>query len=406
MQILNQVAPWQTFKKMIDAILSDELKQGTKLIEETMNKAMNDKAVKAAAQKQFGAWPPIPNSKVEAFHHANAYAAWTKIKRSFEDYKMTYKLIAPKNKEPRVAVTLILETRTVGGLSYPVKKGETLASIAKNVYGSEEIAEAIIDANPHLHDMPSDLRVPAGFAVRCPQIKIPKRHAAFGIPVPRLAKEAAKDVPHPGFYWDVSKVASKVTALPFGPFLIMLSLTVKYEGKIEVKGTIDAKTDYKREKVSVSKELAGLTLNYDVSLKGNGNNLSIDIVNTKWRDIEFKTSIEPKMGTVKLTMTPAKISKRIGQLVIEGEASMTADLNIKPNPNFKPPPAVGPEAASAWKTAQKKADDALDWIHEHRTGLSIGTVTIGVICLGAMALGPPPAKAAGAAGVLVLATGS
>lgn len=392
------------FQSQIDALIADETKQAKAFLEEDLTKAMNDRAAQAEAQKRFGGrgWPPEPTREVMAFHINNAGLALKKAARSMEDYTVSYKVVAPKGKTPRAEVTVKPETRTAGGLSCNVRKGETLKSIAKDVYGSEEFAGAIYEGNPHLAKTPAALKLPAGFPLSCPKLEIPKRHTTLGLPLPRMAGEAAQDVHHPGWIFEFNSARATTKIIPAGPVILHITLELKGSGSAGVKGTVDVKTDFRAQKVALNKAFDGVALNYEVAIKEKNHQLAVEIVNTSWRGIEFKTSIDVVTGAVKFEGTPAKVSEKMGDFTVEGTFTLSGEIRVTVNPRYKPPGALGEKAAQEWKTLVLKsgaAKDALgDWVADNKGSLQGAVIVVGLV--GALVLLPPPAKVAPGAALL------
>lgn len=314
--------------------METEEKAAAAEIAKAVTEALNSKSTKAEADKinqSSGGWPYAPTSKMLKLYDKVAKASWAKQKSGYSGMKVEIKVEANKGKAPSAKVTAKYDGDWKGGSSVELRAGDTVASIAKREYGYECYAEQVWLHNAKVLGAKCT-QVPAGFGIQLPRIWVPAWKKAPKASFPAGAKSPAVKVLYPTVAVDVEKKGGAKTLIPMGIWMVELSVELTGAFKAQKQGAVGAGFNLRTYQAEVKQAAGPIEAAYKFNLKEKNTELEIQVVNTKWKDLELSTSCTIKEGSFALNFKSKKVSKISKGVLIEGELVGTISVRLWPNP--------------------------------------------------------------------------
>lgn len=274
-----------------------------------------------------------PNRDVLKFYDTTVSAAWKKMASGYSHLDVEIEVESPKKKNPVVKAKVSYKGDFVGGKSYMLREGDTIASIAKEEYGSDAYANVLWEANADVLGKQCKV-VPAGFGIEIPRIFV----ADWKKP-PKIAPAAsgvnakAVKILHPTLSVPYEMKSSVTNHIDLGMF--MLELTTEISGKLEMqkKGAIDASFDLRAYKLEASKNLGPIEGSYSFDAKTGKGTADITLTNKSIPGLGGTTKIALKEGGVKASFTSNKVSYTHNDFVIQGSVTVSLSGKLVPKPS-------------------------------------------------------------------------
>ena len=316
--------------------IADEEKQYSEELSKTLTAAVNSKEVIAKSDELNGTsskWPHPPSKELNEILIAAMMTAWAKIKRDYDSFKEDLTLEHKKGKKPEVTAKLKYDGEFRGGKSVMLDPGDTVADLAKSVYGHECYAGKIWDENDKV--LGSKCKVlPAGFGLELPKIWVPNWVKEPKVSQPRGVSSKAEEIKLPNLELSYKAKLQTVAEIPFGPIIIEVTGTVTGDVKVANKGILSVEVTPEGISAGVEKALGPLSAGYEMDLKANEGKASgkIKLFHKKIKDLTFSSDFKLASGGIGIQFGVATLKQVQGDLEISGSFKASVTLRVLPNP--------------------------------------------------------------------------
>jgi hypothetical protein len=344
-----------------------EEKAASEEIAKKLTEALNAKSTQKEADrlnKSSGGWPYPPDAAMLKLYRKTADQAWGKLRSKYDGFKVDIDVEANKGKPPRARVTARYDGSWKGGQSRPLRKGETIAGIAKQVYGHDCYAGDVWLANEKLLGRKCT-QIPAGFAIELPRIWVPAWKTAPKVSIPAGARSTAVDILYPTMVVDIEEASAAKALVPMGAAMIEITFEVKGALKAQRKGSVNAAFNLRTYEAEIKKAAGPIQSAWKLNLQDKSGTLEIQVFNEKWRNLDFSTKLVIRNGSFGASFGTKKVSVFNKDTQIEGEITLTGTVRIWPNPKKLPEkvrqprrdtrPLIDPETMEVIETGVKGA---------------------------------------------------
>lgn len=323
---------------MADALLK-QMKQEEKLAEQEISKAITDALnCKDTINKAdeihgiCGGWPYPPTKDMLKLYGKVADKQWKKIKSGYSSFRTEISVNSPKNKPPNATVKAVFDGEWKGGESVMLRKGDTIASLSKEIYGFECYSDQVLVHNEKILGKTCKV-LPAGFGLEFPWIWVPNWKNAPKMSVPGGAKVKAIKVKLPSMKASIDHTAKSAATLLLGNVIVTIDLEAKGELVAQKKGEMDASFSLPSYEAEIQKAVGPIEAGFKASMKGTSSgSLSLTVFNGKVKDLTFSGKLDAKEGAFVINMGTKKVKTVQKGVTFEGSVSLTAKIRIAPNP--------------------------------------------------------------------------
>lgn len=366
-------------------------------ISKALTLELNSKKTQAAAAevvKSSQPWPYPPTREMLKFYETTVANAWSKMESGYKHLEVEIAVDAPAGKIPTATATVTYKGEFVGGKSYELQPGDSIISVAKDVYGHEAYAAAIWEENSDILGNTCKV-LPAGFGIRIPRIFVADWKKSPKTPtLASGAKSKAVKVMYPTVEAKFESKSEQTYYIDIGTFMLEVKVEVTGSLKVQKKGTIDATFNLREYTLDIGKNLGPLEGGYSFNLREGKGTADIALTNSNIKGLGGTTKISLKEGGIKFSYGTKKVSYTYKDYTVEGSVTVSATGKLYPKPSASAP------------STSRAPSRAVNWDAVFKVVL-IGAVVVlaGVAIAGSGGTAAPFAAAGAAAVILIIADG-